>query len=59
LIGATAAPERHADALIEHPADGQVNHAPQEVILREAIELPHRLEVLREAGLLELRVEPA
>src|SRR6202790_2753822 len=58
LIGPTPAPERHADALIEHPADGQVNHAPQEVILREPIEPPHGLEVLPKAGLLELRVDP-
>jgi hypothetical protein len=59
LIGPPAAPERHTDALIEHPSDRQVNHAAQVAILREPIELPYGVEILCEAGRLELRIEPA
>src|ERR1700679_2717023 len=43
LIRVTAAPERNADALIEHPAHGQMDHAPVKTALRELIEPPHRL----------------
>jgi hypothetical protein len=57
LIGVTAAPKCHADALVEHPAHGQVNHASVEVIPCELIELPNGCEVLCETGRLELRVE--
>ena len=39
LAGMTAAPQRHADALIEHPTHRQVDHAPLEEILGQLIEL--------------------
>src|SRR5437879_4092065 len=56
LIGPARAPQRDAHSLIEHPADGQVNHAPLELLPGELVELLHGREVLREAGRLELRV---
>jgi len=47
LVGVAGAPERHADALVEHPAYRQVNHASVEEISRELIELPNGCQVLR------------
>jgi hypothetical protein len=43
LIWVTAAPERNTDALVEHPAHGQMDHTPVKASPRELIELPHRL----------------
>ena len=53
----TRAPKRHADALVEHPAHGQVNDAPLEAIVRELVEPLNGGEVLRVAGWLEFRVQ--
>jgi hypothetical protein len=50
------APERYANALIEHPADGQLDHPLMKVIPRELIELLNRCEVLPESRRLELRI---
>src|SRR6202035_3531117 len=47
LIGVTAAPERYADALVQHPTHRQMNHAPVEAALCELIELPNGVEILR------------
>jgi hypothetical protein len=50
LIGVTAAPERDADTLVEHPTHGQMDHPPVKTALCELIELPHGLEILRPIG---------
>ncbi len=57
LFGVAAAPERNADALVEHPTHRQMDHAPLEAALCELIELPHGLEILGETGRLELRID--
>src|ERR1700721_4676845 len=57
LIRVTAAPERNADALIEHPAHGQMDHAPVKTALRELMELPPRLTIRVQSGLVEFGVD--
>src|ERR1019366_6778114 len=47
LIGVTAAPERDADTLVEHPTHGQMDDPPVKTALCELIELPNGLEILR------------
>src|SRR6266404_351891 len=57
LIGVTAAPERDADTLFEHPTHRQMDHAPVEAAPCELIELLHGLEILGKTGRLEFRVD--
>src|ERR1700722_3659543 len=57
LIRVTATPERDADALVEHPTHRQMNHAPAEAALREIVELPNGVEILRETRRLKFWVD--
>src|SRR3984957_12716621 len=57
LIGVTAAPQRDADALIEHPSHRQVDHAPVKAALCELIELPHGVEILCKTRRLKFGVD--
>src|SRR5580704_16086002 len=57
LLGATAAPERDADSLIEHPTHRQLNHTPAEAAPSELIELPHGIQILRKTRRLKLRID--
>src|SRR5580704_3559144 len=57
LIEATAAPERNADPLIEHPTHRQLNHTPAVAALSELIELPHGVQILRKTRRLKFRVD--
>src|ERR1700722_18637335 len=57
LIRAAAAPQRDADALVEHPTHRQLNHMPAEAALSELIELPHGLEILRKTRRLKFRID--
>src|ERR1700674_3612061 len=50
------APEGCGDALVEHPADRQMNDALAETLLRQPVELLHGSHILSEPGLDELRV---
>src|SRR5205807_238786 len=59
LIGMTRAPQRRGDALVEYPADRQMNDAFAETILGETIELLHGGEILCEPRLAELRIGAA
>src|SRR5450631_808804 len=56
LIGVTRAPQRRCDALIEHPADSQVNDALAKALLSESIEFLHSGQILSEPGFDEFRI---
>ena len=58
LVGITCAPQRRGDALVECPANGQVNDSFSKAVLGQLIQAVHGGEILSKAGLLELRVGP-
>ena len=59
LAGMARAPKRGRDALIEHPADRQLNNMFAEAVLRQLIEPLHGGKILGEPRRLELRVGAA
>src|SRR5262249_30172993 len=59
LAGVACAPQRRGDALIEHPANRQVDHSLVEASLGELIEPRHGGEILPEAWLLKFRIGAA
>src|SRR5947209_15304451 len=56
LTGVACAPQRRGDALIEHPANRQMDHSLVEALLGELIEPRHGSEILSEAWLLKFRI---
>src|SRR5712671_1035129 len=59
LTGMASTPQRRGDALIEHPADREMNDVLAEPFLGEPVEPSHGGEVLRELRLLELWIGAA
>jgi hypothetical protein len=59
LAGMARTPKRGSDALIEHPADRQLNNVFAETVLRQLVELLHGGKILGEPRVLELRVGAA
>src|ERR1700730_14649322 len=59
LAGVASPPQGRRDALVEHPADRQIDDALAEALLREPIEPLHGSEILREARLLEFWIGAA
>src|SRR5215510_10937255 len=59
LAGAACAPQRRGDALIEHPANRQMDHSLVEALLGELIEPRHGSEILPEAWPLKFRIGAA
>src|ERR1700686_1707298 len=57
LIGVTAAPERDADALVEHPTYRQIDNAPVEAVLCQLIELLDGVEILGKTRRLKFGVD--
>ena len=57
--GVACAPQRRGDALIEHPANRQMDHSLVEALLGELIEPRHGSEILPEAWLLKFRIGAA
>src|SRR5262249_43157430 len=60
LRGPARAPQSDADAgLIQHPSEGQMDHAFAIILAGEAVKFSNRMQVLFVAGRLELGVGPA
>src|SRR5215472_13233767 len=59
LTGMACAPQRRGDALIEHPANRQMDHSLVEALLGELIEPRHGSEILAEPRPLKFRIAAA
>src|SRR5262247_4828558 len=56
LAGVACAPQRRGDALIEHPANRQMDHPLVEALPGELVEPRHGSEIFPEAWLLKFRI---
>src|SRR5262245_39168183 len=59
LAGVACAPQRRGDALIEHPANRQMDHPFVEALLSELVEPRHGSEILSKPRLLKFRIGAA